>query len=293
MLTVNIPDSLNAYCQISQQDISFVHYQEATPAGRNLISFTRCAISFVLSGQKEFFRDSANVLMHSGQGIVIPQGNAIIAERGLDASGYSSLVVFFPLSAVAQFTRSSAVMLSRATSVATAPRGFLPFELTPYLSAYIKNLMDLIHQQAVLTYPMMLHKLRELFLVLAEMHPAAFKGLWNSSQNASELRLRTLIESNIIKGFTLEELAFLANRSLASFKRDFEKVYGTSPGKYLMKRKMEIACHMLQCGKSPIEAAEETGYENLSNFAAAFKKWTGHTPKVYQSTGLPIEPLIA
>ena len=230
--------------------------------------------------------------MRSGQGIVIPQGNAIIAERGLDASGYSSLVVFFPLSAATQFIHSSALILSRAKPVAAAPLGFLPFKLTPYLNAYIKNLLDLIRQEAELTYPMMLHKLQELFLVFAEMHPAAFHGLWNTTQSASELRLRTLIESNIAKGFTLEELAFLVNRSLASFKRDFEKTYGTSPGKYLMKRKMEIACHLLQCGKSPIEAAEKAGYENLSNFTAAFKKWTGHTPKEYQSAGLLIEPLI-
>ena len=291
MLTVNIPGSLKAHAQIKQQDIAFINYHEAAPSGRNLISFTQCAISFILSGQKEFFRDSASILLHPGQGIVIPQGNAIIAERESDASGYSSLVVFFPFSAAAEFTGLSAVTSSHHKSADVNSPAFLPFELTPYLTAYIKNLLDLIHHRAKLSYPMMRHKLHELFLALAEMHPASFQGLWSSARNASELQLRNLVENSIAKAFTVDELAFLANRSLASFKRDFEKAYGTSPGKYLHQRKMEAACLMLQSGKNPLETAEQTGYENLSNFAAAFKKWTGLTPKQYRDANLQIEPI--
>lgn len=85
---------------------------------------------------------------------------------------------------------------------------------------------------------MMQHKLQEVFLALAEMHPAAFEGLWNSARSASELHLLTLIESNIAKGLTLDELAFLTNRSPSSFKRDFQEACSTSPGKYLLKRKI-------------------------------------------------------
>ena len=83
MLTVNVPDSLHAFNQISGQDISFVYYRESSPLGRNLISFGQCAISFILSGEKELFRESRSALVRAGQGIVLPEGNAIIAERRL------------------------------------------------------------------------------------------------------------------------------------------------------------------------------------------------------------------
>ncbi|QJD97223.1 helix-turn-helix transcriptional regulator [Mucilaginibacter robiniae] len=294
MLTVNVPDSLHTCSQINNEDISFVHYREASPAGRNLISFESCAISFILSGQKEFFRESASTLVQAGEGIIIPQGNAIISERRLQATEYTSLVIFFPLKIAKDFIWSSPVKLSGTTGCSSALKannGFLPFKVTSYLSLYIKNIITLIEQKAELTYPVMLHKLQELFLVLAEMHPDTFFDLWNVAQDASEIHLRRVVESNISKGFTLTELAFLTNRSLATFKRDFEKAYGTSPGKYLLKRKMEIASHALHSGKSPAETAMETGYENISNFTAAFKKHTGYTPKEYQSINFQTEPL--
>jgi AraC-like DNA-binding protein len=126
------------------------------------------------------------------------------------------------------------------------------------------------------------HKLEELLIALLELDPHRIPLLFDQGLSGTS-DLRTLVENNLLKGLSLDELAFLANRSRASFKRDFEKVYGTSPGKYILDRKLEVASHALREGKRATELFSEFGYENLSNFNTAFKRKFNLTPKAYQA----------
>ena len=44
----------------------------------------------------------------------------------------------------------------------------------------------------------------------------------------------------------LEDLAHLSNRSLSSFKRDFQKYYNESPSRYIKNKKLEKAAELLK-----------------------------------------------
>jgi AraC-like DNA-binding protein len=71
--------------------------------------------------------------------------------------------------------------------------------------------------------------------------------------------------------------------SLSTFKRRFARLYGNSPNRWLLEKRMEMAAEMLR--KSDCKASEifsELGYENLSSFIQSFKQIYGVTPKQYQ-----------
>ena len=44
-----------------------------------------------------------------------------------------------------------------------------------------------------------------------------------------DMIMRKAVENNIGRKITVEELAFLSNLSLSSFKRKFNKIYGMAP----------------------------------------------------------------
>lgn len=283
--SIAVPDVLGDHMQIGHHDISFVYYIEATPQGRNLISFSSCAISLLLTGQKELYRGAERTLVNSNEGIIIPNGNAIIAERTMHSECYSSLVAFFPINALHDFMKKADLGVHNLKkSQASSKIAFMKFALNPYLAEYARNITGLIEKRIPLAPAMVAHKLEELFLVLFNSNPDEFIRLVNSYITPAELKLRSIIEGSLGSDLTLHELAFLANRSLASFKRDFEKLYHTSPGKYLQKRKLEMASHALQEGKQVMEIALQLGYDNVSNFNTAFKKEYGQSPKTFQST---------
>jgi len=284
MVSIQVPEVLTNHQQLTSNDIAIVHYHEHTPVGRNLISFSKCAISFILSGQKELYRGAECTLVTEHEAVLIPDGNAIIAERKLNAQQYSSLVIFFPAELAQKFIVRYAKQNDCQHQPAPAEKdAFLKFSQTPYLTEYLNGLIHLIDKQLVVPPALLKHKLEELFLILAEDFPTQFFGIFKPLTSDGNHQLRQIVENNILKNLSLNELAFLANRSLATFKRDFEKEYGISPGKYIRERKLDIARHELTEGCALNDIYLQLGYENASNFSSAFKKRFGQTPKAYQS----------
>jgi AraC-like DNA-binding protein len=71
--------------------------------------------------------------------------------------------------------------------------------------------------------------------------------------------------------------------SLSTFKRRFAQLYGTSPQRWLLARRMEKAATLLrQPGRTVSDLSDELGYENPSSFSQSFKQVYGVTPKQYQ-----------
>lgn len=285
MVHVQVPGILEKQQQLKAKGLSFVYYNEYKPVGRNLISFNQYAVSFILSGEKELYRGADCLLLGSHDAVLIPSGNAIIAERKLAAEKYSSLVIFFEPQLAEEFlrTRAPAMHNRQGKNTVVKNQSFLKFHRDPYLREYIKTLLYLIEKEVPVPPSLLLHKLEELFLILVEKFSLAFRQMFMSHAAQNANKLRDIVENNILNNLTLNELAFLANRSLAQFKRDFEKEYQLSPGKYLRERKLDIGMHAV-CDGQPLHTVADTlGYENVSNFIMAFKRKYGKTPKAYQS----------
>ena len=123
-------------------------------------------------------------------------------------------------------------------------------------------------------------------LYLCDRYPQEFLPLLASLTATSfDLPLRKVVENNVYTNLSMEELAFLCNMSLSTFKRKFEEVYGTPPARWFHLKKMQQAAFLLK--HRNVKASEihhELGYENLSSFVQAFKKEFGKTPKVYQQS---------
>jgi len=234
---ISVPNAVKHQAQIKAGEISFVHYHDKGSLFKNHVVFDQYAISFVLNGQKEIYRATENTVLRAGQSMLIPQGNSIIAEHSLNKDPYSSFIVFFPGSLVTDFLAKYPQTANRINP----PEHILPyihFASTLYLNEYVKSIQTLISGGHQLSYAIALHKLEELLLVIYELFPAQLTALFSKHQDISQLSLKNIVESNLFNNLTLDELAFLANRSRSTFKRDFEKAYNISPQKYIRERKL-------------------------------------------------------
>lgn len=277
MTNIYIPEATENQSKITAGNISFVHYQEQDSFKNIRVVFNCYAISFVINGEKAVYRPADNTVVHTGEGIVLPEGNSIMAEHTLNEHQYSSILVFFPASVAIAFLNKHRL----STKVATTP-DYIKFRQTNYLAGYIKSLQTLIHEGQNLPYELAVNKVEELLLVLLQSHRTQLIALLQSNAPSPAMQLKNVVENNLFNNLTLEELAFLAHKSLASFKRDFEKAYQIAPGKYIRERKLEIARQELSQGKNATSLYLDLGYDNLSNFSSAFKKKFGVSPKQYQ-----------
>lgn len=278
MINLSVPAAVKHHPQIAAGDISFVWYAEKNNLGKNNVIFNHAAISFILNGVKEIYLSAERAVVTPGLGMIIPAGNSVMTEHSNNMEPYSSLIAFFPVQLAVDFLNKKPAVSNQA---AISKPAYILFKCSSYLHQYVKTIQELIRQQQEISCTIAQHKLEELLLVLYELYPAQLTALFAVNINEQQLSLKKIVENNLLNNLSLAELAFLANRSLSSFKRDFEKTYNVAPQTYIREKKLEAACHELGRGKKAAELYLPYGYESLSNFNTAFKKKFGVTPSQF------------
>jgi len=121
-------------------------------------------------------------------------------------------------------------------------------------------------------------KREELLLILLRSDPDLSNVLFSFSI-PGKIDLEDYMNRNFRFNISLERFAFLTGRSLSSFKRDFQKTFGTTPGNWLKKKRLDEAYFQIsKQNQMPSDVYLEVGFEDLSHFSFAFKKEFGKTP---------------
>ena len=130
-------------------------------------------------------------------------------------------------------------------------------------------------------------KFRELILnVVHNPKNASTINYFNSlfTQTFSDC-IRRIMEENFNYNLGIEAYARMCGRSLSAFKRDFEEHFQTTPGKWLLERRLQHAKLMIRTtGNSISEIAFDSGFENVSHFSRSFKQQFGSSPIDYRQS---------
>lgn len=90
--------------------------------------------------------------------------------------------------------------------------------------------------------------------------------------------------SNFKNKILIEELAEISNLSITSFCRYFKMITNKSYFDFLTELRLNHACRLLINSDLTVKAiAEESGFENTSNFYRHFKNFKNCTPKEFKS----------
>lgn len=84
---------------------------------------------------------------------------------------------------------------------------------------------------------------------------------------------------------TLTELARVAGYSPFHFHRMFLRIEGITPKKFVLQKRLECACSLLDAGHSVTSAALDAGFSDSSQFARAFKLHFKRSPKHWRMSG--------
>ena len=91
---------------------------------------------------------------------------------------------------------------------------------------------------------------------------------------------RRIINSNLEKEISIEELAVKVNLNRTTLQKVFKEMYGLTVNEYRTKARIQLAKNLLASTDLSItEIAGRSGYANASKFAEVFKKNEGILPK--------------
>lgn len=104
-------------------------------------------------------------------------------------------------------------------------------------------------------------------------------------------QIREYVNSHLGEPLRLEDIAGRFYISRAYLTRIFRQAYQQSPYDYILKRKMQVACNMLQCTRMPIqEIAARLAFNDPHYFSNAFKKIVGESPREYRQKTSGAQP---
>ena len=92
-------------------------------------------------------------------------------------------------------------------------------------------------------------------------------------------RVQTYIDSNLDRTLHTRNLSAVARRSPAHFCRKFKLAFGESPHAYVVRRRLERACHLMMTSAASLsEIALSVGLSDQSHLCRLFRKAFGQSP---------------
>ncbi|MDR7277134.1 GlxA family transcriptional regulator [Catenuloplanes atrovinosus] len=102
---------------------------------------------------------------------------------------------------------------------------------------------------------------------------------------SSTRRARAWALENLHRPVTLRELAAQEATSIRTFTRRFRDEMGTSPGHWLLQRRVERACALLERSDLPVDdVAAATGFGTAGSMRLHFQAHLGVSPSAYRIT---------
>ncbi|HEY1047138.1 MAG TPA: AraC family transcriptional regulator [Bacteroidia bacterium] len=259
----------------SKQDALIHFYHTTLSSKKNKVIFKKNMACLLLKGVKEVHTTTENICISNNQVLMLNTGSTLMSETVASNGEYEAILLFFGNDTLLNVCNQ----LNFKIPENSQSIGIITMHKDSYLNHYIESL------QLLKSADDSMHdiKIREFLGYLHAEHKDLFRQLVTQAFKGSKnIKLQQVIEMNMYSGLSLNELAFLCDMSLSSFKRHFFELYEKSPQKYFIDKKMERALHLLGSNRTPSEVSIELGYEHLSAFSYEFKKRMGLAPKQYQ-----------
>jgi len=123
-------------------------------------------------------------------------------------------------------------------------------------------------------------KVKEAILTLLQTNPELKDILFDFTE-PGKIDLEAYMNKHYKFNVDISRFAYLTGRSLATFKRDFEKIYNTSPNRWIQQKRLADAHYLLkEKGWKTSDVYMEVGFKDFSHFSFAFKKAYGVAPSM-------------
>ncbi|WP_040495333.1 helix-turn-helix domain-containing protein [Fulvivirga imtechensis] len=234
-------------------------------------------IVYITSGNKQWINTDGDITVNKGEAIFCKKGGYHV--RSFYEEEFCALLFFFP----EEFIRDTVLEYQEHLKMFNS--SLLDFQmlkmniddnLKTFFDSSMMNLLQLKDPSNLL----LKLKFKELILqILTSSANPKLAAYFMSTLKEDKVNLRKVMQDNLMANLTLEEYARLCSRSLSSFKRDFQEIFGMAPGRWLRENRLKMAkMRLLSTDENINDIAFHTGFETTSHFIRCFRKQFGLPP---------------
>ena len=269
--------------QFSCNDLLFLNYDCPVEVKKAAKWTEHNYIYYVLSGKKTLHATETSLTLVPGSIAFMKKGACIVEQFFEDP--FCIVVFVMPDCFINSFLKGYAPS-EVPTSSSTMP--IIPIYDNAVIHSFYQSIIPYFAHAEDVPADILELKFKELLLYI--LHNPENEELRNyllTLRDKPGPPLKEIMENNYAYNLRLEEYAKLTNRSVSSFKRDFQALYKTSPGKWLTDKKLERAKKLLLHSDARVsDVAFDSGFENTAHFSRMFRQKTGITPMEYRKAGM-------
>ncbi|WP_027391937.1 helix-turn-helix domain-containing protein [Aquimarina latercula] len=252
----------------------------------NLMPNEACFL-YILKGEYDSISETERLKIEAQESLLMKCGNYTCNMRSSEVSDtYQALAVhFYPDILMKVYENKLPDFLTQKLPLDI---GMSKLNSDILIRKYIEGILFYFQNPDLVTEEILILKLKEIILLLNQTTNApAIRSILSNLFSPSSYSLREIVKAHYYENISLEELAILNNQSLSSFKREFRKIYNSSPASYLREKKLEKSIQLLvSTDLRTTDIAYECGFTNVSHFSKTFKNKYGISPTMYKLTHL-------
>lgn len=233
------------------------------------------ALVYVQSGEIQF--KSTDGVQTVGAGcLILIKRNQLVKTIKIPPKGgsFESISVFFEPELLRRYS------IRRGLVLAKPHRGPDNVELPVniFLTSFFDSIKPYLIHPAPTDSILINLKCQEALELILNVRPD-LTGLLLDFSDPDKVDLEAFMFQHFMFNVSIDAFARMTGRSRAGFKRDFEKVFRSTPGQWLKQKRLEEAYHLIRNKRmNPSMVYLEVGFENLSHFSYAFKQQFGVAP---------------
>ncbi|QSB25324.1 AraC family transcriptional regulator [Flavobacterium sp. CLA17] len=238
-----------------------------------------------VSGQFTIETSEQNISMSGGEMLLIGKNQVgTLVKTPLPGENYETIVISLQEGLLRKIALEEKLEADR--KYIGPPNVLIPSN--EFLQGYFQSIVPYARNSGEsMTDEMGILKVKEGVKLLMLALPELRSYLFDFSE-PSKIDLERFMISNFHFNIPVEKFAELTGRSLAGFKRDFQKTFGSPPRKWLQDKRLTAAKHLIETKhKKPSAIYIDLGFESLSHFSHSFRKKFGMSPTKLNNTHYP------
>lgn len=232
-------------------------------------------------------RPEETLLLEEGHCYFLRTG-AFNQELYLD-EGWRSMNLYIPDSYLQQFSKEYQSGHKQKLSPEQTLGQINELEASETTKRLSHQLLDCFNEEPAPTEAILEQRFQALFLsLLAEPRNQSLVTYLSKLAKSTRPSLYSVMETNFMYNLSLSEFAQLAHQSLPTFKREFKRIFDTTPAQWLMQKRLAHAEVLLKTTEKSIsDIVQESGFESGPHFSRVFKNQFGESPLQYRRQLIP------
>lgn len=234
---------------------------------------------YLTKGTINGYDGHAHYTLKRGECCLVRKNHLARYNKQKENDAFEKAVVIFDEAFLKRFQERHSIQASGYFS----NEAFIPIQKNKLIPAFLQSLTPLLNTAGKINSTFSDKKREELLLLLLQTDPALANVLFDFGI-PGKIDLEAFMNRNFRFNVAIRRFAWLTGRSLTSFKKDFEQIFQDTPGRWLVKKRLQEAYFQMdRKGRKASDVYLEVGFEDLSHFSFAFKKQFGFAPS--QLTG--------